>query len=456
MHVAFSRNAGFGRRLCLLLAASAVCRPSAAKVCNVMHYGAVGDGKTLDTLAIAAAIKDCGSHGGGNVVIPGPGASGAPPPRPGPWAVSARDGANQYRFLSAPFNLTSNIRFSVESGATLLATTNATLWPVLPPLPSYGGCLENVGNMTGRYAAFIGGENMRNVTIDGGGTVDGQGLVWWQRSGRLPGHKMTLLHTRGRLVEPAYSQDVFVRDITLKDAPFWTLHLYACDWVVVERVTVTAPVWSRNTDCIDPDSSSNVLIRNCTLSGGDDQVAIKSGRDAAGRAFGRPSVNITVEDVHCRWGDGLSIGSEMSGGVLNVTFRRIKLGDVLHPMRIKSGYGRGGTVSNITFEDVQLASLGQLSGTAITVDEFDSNIPPNASHAKDGWPKIRDVSFRNVRGGALNAGVFQCIPEVPCTGITLDNVSIVSLKGFKCSLVSGTNVGTVKPSSCITAPTAGL
>jgi len=212
---------------------------------------------------------------------------------------------------------------------------------------------------------------------------------------------------------------------------------------------VTAPVWSRNTDCIDPDSSSNVLIRNCTLSGGDDQVAIKSGQDAAGRAFGRPATNITVEDVNIPYGDGLSVGSEMSGGVFNITFRRIKLGDVLHPLRIKTGYGRGGCVRNVVFEDIELASLGQVSGTGITVDEFDSNIQPNASHDPIGWPTVRDVAFRNVRGGALTAGVFKCIADVPCVGITLDNVTITSVRGFQCLHVSGSNTGIVRPSSCI-------
>ena len=121
-------------------------------------------------------------------------------------------------------------------------------------------------------------------------------------------------------------------------------------------------------DGIDPDSSSNVLISNCTLSGGDDNVAIKSGQDAVGRAFGRPSVNITVQDVTILHGDGISIGSEMSGGAHNITIRRIRMEDVLHPLRIKWGYGRGGSVSGVLFEDIQLASLGQACGTALTVD----------------------------------------------------------------------------------------
>ena len=153
------------------------------------------------------------------------------------------------------------------------------------------------------------------------------------------------------------------------NAPFWVIHLYVCDDVLIEGVTVAAPVYSRNTDCIDPDSSTNIVIRNCTLSGGDDQVAIKSGQDEAGRLFGKPSINITVEDIHCMHGDVIYIGSEMSGGVSNVVVRNVKFNDVLHPMRIKTGYGRGGTVKNVLFENIVLATLGQACGTGITVDD---------------------------------------------------------------------------------------
>jgi hypothetical protein len=427
------------RRSLAVLNAIAIAASSAAfaeaqhtgKVCDVTQYGAKGDGKTLDSAAIVAAVGDCGKSGG-QVVLPSPG-----------------------RYLSAPFNLTSNLVFEVEAGATLLAATDTSLWPVVSTLPSYPDGVENDPGMSGRYTAFIGGSHLTNVTISGGGTIDGQGLVWWQRSGRLPGHKKTLLHTRGRLIEPMYSSDIVIRDVTLKDSPFWAVHLYCCDQVTIEGVTIEAPVWSRNTDCVDPDSSSNVLVRNCTLSGGDDQIAIKSGQDAPGREFGRPSVNITIEDVVVPHGDGMSIGSEMSGGVMNVTIRRVKLQDVLHPLRIKTGYGRGGAVSGILFEDIELASLGQLAGTAITVDEFDNNILPNASHAKDGWPSISNVTFRNIHGGALTAGEFDCLPELPCTGIELENITLTHVHGFSCKNAHGEVVGTVKPdATCLSPGTA--
>lgn len=78
--------------------------------------------------------------------------------------------------------------------------------------------------------------------------------------------------------------------------PFWAMHPYACDTLLFENITFEAPVTSPNTDGIDPDSCSNVVIRNFNVNHcGDDAVAIKSGKDSAGRAFGRPSYNILIE-----------------------------------------------------------------------------------------------------------------------------------------------------------------
>ena len=154
--------------------------------CNVLKFGAKGDGKTLDTAAIQSAINACES-----IVLPA-----------------------RYKFLSAPFNLTSHRVFTING--VLLATTNPKLWPVVEPLPSYPKPVENFGNMTNRYAAFIGLFKSQNVTICGSGTIDGQGFIWWERSGRL-GHPDTLKHTRGRMIEPMYSSDLTIVDITIKN-----------------------------------------------------------------------------------------------------------------------------------------------------------------------------------------------------------------------------------------------
>jgi polygalacturonase len=482
----------------------------ASKVCDITDYGAVGDGKTLNTDAIKAAIEACtssplshessadlsavleSSPAINTILIPGPSrspsstesASNAPAAattqgtmQPAhPQRSSSNGSGSSITYLSAPFTLPSYTSLYIGDGTTLAATTDASLWPVIRGvLPSYPRPVENDGNMTGYYAPFIGtAPNATHVTLGGPGRIDGQGRRWWFASGRLPGHKKTILHTRPRLFQPTFASNVTVRDLTIVDAPFWVLHFYACDSVLVENTTITAPIWSRNTDCIDPDSSTNVLIRNCSLAGGDDQVAIKSGQDEPGRLFGRPSAGITIEDVKIKWGDGISIGSEMSGGVHDVLVRNVQIYDVLHPLRIKTGYGRGGTVQNITFEDIAIGGVAapplqtgrgrrirahgeeqapsiSIAGTAITVDEFDGNIPANASHARDGWPVVRNVTFRRVTArDVLTAGVFKCIPEMPCTGIVLENITVHALHGFSCSNISGPNsASTVQPPSCI-------
>lgn len=118
-------------------------------------------------------------------------------------------------------------------------------------------------------------------------------------------------------------------------------------------------------------------------------------------------------------------------------------------MRIKTGYGRGGVVSGVSFSNIRLPSLGSVAGTAITVDEYDGNILPNASHAPDGWPTIANISFTDVTGGAVKAGTFRCIPERPCVGLKMRNVTITHLEGFDCSNAFGTTTPPVSPASCL-------
>lgn len=107
--------------------AATLPRRHAARRCAVTDYGAVGDGTTLDTAAITAAIEACSGAGGGVVVVP---AQEPASLHPAGGGGSPRRRARTGRYLSAPFNLTSDLTFEIEAGATLVATTNASLWPV--------------------------------------------------------------------------------------------------------------------------------------------------------------------------------------------------------------------------------------------------------------------------------------------------------------------------------------
>ena len=105
-------------------------------------------------------------------------------------------------------------------------------------------------------------------------------------------------------------------------------------------------------DGIDPDSCSNVLVQDCYVSTGDDCIAIKSGKDADGRAVGIPTNNVTIRNMRFGKGHGISIGYEMSGNVTNVIFENFAMDSTERGPRVKSQRGRGGLVANITYKDI--------------------------------------------------------------------------------------------------------
>ena len=112
----------------------------------------------------------------------------------------------------------------------------------------------------------------------------------------------------------------------MRDSPFWNNHFYDSERVHVRNVHISAKDNSPNTDGWDPDSARDVLVERSTYVGGDDCVAIKSGWDCFGVAYGKPSRNITIRDVNCTGSKaGIAIGSEMSGGVEDVLVQRVNI-----------------------------------------------------------------------------------------------------------------------------------
>eukprot|EP01012_Entosiphon_sulcatum_P020697 TRINITY_DN25586_c0_g3_i2.p1 TRINITY_DN25586_c0_g3~~TRINITY_DN25586_c0_g3_i2.p1 ORF type:complete len:259 (-),score=36.69 TRINITY_DN25586_c0_g3_i2:532-1308(-) len=218
-------------RSTLFLAAVALCSPHltpthAAGVFNVRDYGAKGDGIALDTDAVRKALRAAEATGsGGTVVFPSSG-----------------------RYLTGPFNLTSHITLEVQPNATVLGVQDASLYPVLPPLPTYG--VSRDLNLPLRYQSLIYARNATNVTITGGGVIDGQGSYWWNLF-----HNKQLQCGRPRLVEWYGCSNVEMHHITVANPGFWTLHPIYCTDVWIHHVTISNPADSPNTDGVDPDSS---------------------------------------------------------------------------------------------------------------------------------------------------------------------------------------------------------
>jgi polygalacturonase len=217
--------------------------------------------------------------------------------------------------------------------------------------------------------------------------------------------------------------------VTVQNSGFWQIVPYYADDVVLRNIRILAPK-SPNTDAIDPFSSSNIVIDQVFSSVGDDNVAIKSGAiNSPGPDA--PSMNITITDCTFENGHGLSIGSEIAGGVQNVHAERIHFKGTEQGIRIKSARDRGNDVSNLSFKDITMVDVK----TAILITEFYPHAAPEgevpAAPVGRLTPKFHDITIENVTvTGSNSAGTIVGLPESPVTGLTLKNVHIAARTGL--------------------------
>jgi len=189
------------------------------------------------------------------------------------------------------------------------------------------------------------------------------------------------------------------------------------------------------------------LIRAVDIDVNDDCIAIKSGKDEDGRRVGRPAENILVEDSIFRYGHGgVSMGSEMSGGIRNVTIRdSVMMEGNWAPIRFKSQPSRGGVVENITYENIKLEN---------TLKAFEFNMAWRMVEPRppaDPLPVVRRVRITNVSGTVARVGdmagldgspitdvVFSdCVIEASEGGFALRNVEAVDMSGLTIRVPEG-------------------
>ncbi|XP_022979780.1 probable polygalacturonase isoform X3 [Cucurbita maxima] len=378
---------------------------------SILEFGAVGDGKTLNTIAFQNAIfylKSFADKGGAQLYVP-----------PGKW-------------LTGSINLTSHLTLFLEKGAVILGSQNPSHWELVNPLPSYGRGIEVPGK---RYRSLINGYNLQDVVITGDdGVIDGQGLVWWNW---FSSHSLN--YSRPHLVEFEDSKYIVVSNLTFLNTPAYNIHPVYCSNVYIYNISVSAPSESPHTVGIVPDSSDHVCIEGSNIATGYDAIALKSGWDQYGIAYGRPSKNIHIRRVHLQSSSGSSIafGSEMSGGISNVLVEHVQLHNSSTAIQFRTTKGRGGYIKGIVVSDVEMENIS----TAFSAsghfglhpdDEFD----PNA------LPIVQDITLQNVRGSNIKiAGNFSGIQESPFTSIYLSNITFLisssSSSSWICSDVSG-------------------
>lgn len=388
---------------------------------DVRTYGAVGDGLTKSTSAINAAIDACANAGGGTVFVP-----------PG-------------RYLTGTIVLKSHVTLEVEGGARLLGSEDPEDYPIVAnPWGNHG---------RGGRAPLIYAEDAENLTLTGRGTIDGQGAIWWKRlrlnnPGKYPPGPQSdderteaakLRGGRPNLIRLVRCSDVVIEQVNLCDSPSWTVHPMFCDRLRIEGISIKSPgEMAHNTDGINPESCRNMQILNCRIDTGDDGITIKSGKDAAGRAMGRPCEDITIANcVVYRAHGGVTIGSEMSGGVRNVVVTNCVFNGTDNGIRLKTARGRGGVVeglvvSNIVMQDVPHPFHMTMYYTK--GDDFDRRKPVD-----EGTPALRDMMFNNILArNAKSAGTVIGIPELPIENVTFSNVRIEAHAGM--GITNATNV----------------
>jgi polygalacturonase len=393
-----SRVEEYLRNSLLLIAPSILIASALAqsKVCDVRAYGAKGDGTTKDTKAIQAAIDDCAAAGGGTVRLSGG------------------------KFVTAPIELKNNLEFDVEKDAVLLGSADREDYP------------KAVRMRQQTVEALIAITNASNVTIKGGGVIDGQGKVWWDYvKGVKDSGVLGTDHPRPMLLLMDHSQHVVVEDVTIQNSGFWQVVPYYSDDLVFRNLRVLAPQrGAPNTDAIDPFSSSHVTIDHVFASTGDDNVAIKSGAiNSPGPDA--PSHDITITDCEFEAGHGLSIGSEVAGGVQNVRAERIHFKGTDQGIRVKANRDRGHDVSNLSFKDITMENVR----TAILISEYYPKVLPDGEVAAAPigrlTPFFHDIHIENVTAtGSDWAGVIIGLPESPIKALTMKNVSISATKGL--------------------------
>lgn len=208
-----------------------------------------------------------------------------------------------------------------------------------------------------QYQALIAGYGLQNVGITGPGIIDGQGWDWWRNF--TANSSLLFRHQRPKLVELVDCDNVVLTNFTARNSPFWTLHPIYCQGVRIDDVTILAPRDHGNTDGIDPSSCRDVLVTNSIIDVGDDAISVKAGKHYLS-GLRVPARDYLFENVTILFRN-FAVGSDVSGGVQNITFRNSVIGDdegsSPWAIKLKTDSQEGGYVDGVTFSNVRLGNI---------------------------------------------------------------------------------------------------
>jgi len=354
--------------------AKALQKSKATGIFDVYDYAAAGDGNTLDTKAIQAAIEDCTKNGGGKVYL------------------------HNGTFLSGTIYLKDNVTLYIESGATLLGSKNLKDYPV-----NTSGYRSYTDKYTIRSLIYA--EKKENISLAGRGKIDGQGASFTP-----PKH----YKQRPYLVRIIQCRNVMVKNITLRNSPMWVQHYLACDNIVIDGITVNSVV-NRNNDGINIDSCQKVRISNCNIRSGDDAIVLKS-------TSNRPCENITIANCvissNC---NAIKTGTESNGGFKNITISNCTIYDT-RLSGIALELVDGGSFDKVTISNINMNNVGN----AIFVRLGNRARPFKKDQPKPAMGSMKNIIISNVQATGVNnvGGSITGLPGHLVQNITLQNISI--------------------------------
>ena len=332
---------------------------------DILKFGAKAGGQLDCREAIKKAIDTCSKAGGGRVVVP------------------------EGEFLTGAIRLKSNVNLHVSKGATLKFATDAKAYLPIVHTRWEGMELMHLSPLIYAYEEI-------NVAITGEGTLDGQGKAYfwkWHGNPRYGGNPevMSQRAARARLyefmdrdapvserifgeghwlrpqfIQPYKCKNVLIEGVRIIDSPMWEVHPVMCENVTIRNLHIATH--GPNNDGCDPESCKDVLIDNCYFDTGDDCIAIKSGRNNDGRRLNTPTENIIIRNCTMKDGHGgITVGSEISGGVRNLFAHDCKLdsADLWTALRVKNNASRGGKLENFFFRNI---TVGTVSRAVVEID----------------------------------------------------------------------------------------
>ena len=375
---------------------------------SITDFGAVPGGKVKNTLAFQNAIAYLAERGGGRVDVPD-----------GVW-------------LTGPIHFKSCIELHLSPQAEVRFSMDKEDY-----LPAVYTLFEGVRCYT--FSAQLYARDCHDIAVTGEGTFNGQGFSWWYmaviregvealyKAGEddLPVEQRMYdteeLGVRPGLLHFIDCENVTIEGSTFTFSPFWTVHPTWCSNVIVRNITVKNPwVHAPNTDGCNLEGCRRALIDGVYTDTGDDAVCLKSGRDADGRRVNIPCEDIVVRHiVSQRSHGGITIGSEMSGGVRNVLVEDCEFRNNLIGIWIKTAPERGGCVENVEYNNIRIRHVREY-GVCITMGYYvDDNKPQPIQH----MPKIRHIHVDGLNCEYAGTGIMLDGRESsPLEDIRLNNV----------------------------------